>query len=141
MSGNVTSYQTNFVGLGSSQGGGAPSGVIPTPLESIEEIKVNVSNQTSDFNNSSGAQIQMATKRGTNQLHGSAYMVLFRYHHTASARIVERQPHAPDRIQRHRVRLFTSIVSNHRDRFGGALGGPLVPKNFPRRQVVCFRQL
>ncbi len=50
-----------------------PSGVIPTPIESIEEIKVNVSNQTSDFNNSSGGQIQMATKRGTNQIHGSAY--------------------------------------------------------------------
>ncbi len=51
--------------------------MIPTPIESIEEFKVSVSNQTSDFNNSSGAQIQMATKRGTNQFHGSAYMFYF----------------------------------------------------------------
>ena len=73
MSGNVVTYQTNYSGLGGSQGGSLPSGVIPTPIESIEEIKVNVANQTSDFNNSSGGQIQMATKRGTNQFHGSAY--------------------------------------------------------------------
>ncbi len=77
MAGNITSYQTNYSGLGGSQGSGVPSGVIPTPIESIEEIKVNVSNQTSDFNNSSGAQIQMATKRGTNQIHGSAYWYYF----------------------------------------------------------------
>ncbi len=74
MSGNVVTYQTNYSGLGGSQGRRSPSGVIPTPIESIEEFKVNVSNQTSDFNNSSGGQIQMATKRGANQFHGSAYM-------------------------------------------------------------------
>jgi hypothetical protein len=73
MAGNTVGYQTNYSGLGGTQGGGIPSGVIPTPIESIEEIKVNVANQSSDFNNSSGGQIQMATKRGSNQIHGSAY--------------------------------------------------------------------
>ena len=77
MGGNVTTYQTNSNGLGGSQSNGTPSGVIPTPVESIEEFKVSVSNQTSDFNNSSGAQIQMSTKRGTNQFHGAAYMFYF----------------------------------------------------------------
>jgi hypothetical protein len=127
MAGNVTSYQTNFVGLGSSQGGGAPSGVIPTPLESIEEIKVNVTNQTSDFNNSSGAQIQMATKRGTNQIHGSAYMYYFDTT-IGSARSWSAN-HTPETVNGIAYG-YTPIVSNHRDRFGGALGGPLLPKNF-----------
>ncbi len=77
MAGNTTGYQTNYSGLGGSQGGAIPSGVIPTPIESIEEFKVSVSNQTSDFNNSSGGQIQMATKRGTNQFHGSSYMYYY----------------------------------------------------------------
>ena len=52
MGGNTIGYQTNYSGLGGSQGGGIPSGVIPTPIESIEELKVSVANQTSDFNNS-----------------------------------------------------------------------------------------
>jgi Carboxypeptidase regulatory-like domain len=38
MSGNVVTYQTNYSGLGGSQGGSLPSGVIPTPIESIEEL-------------------------------------------------------------------------------------------------------
>ena len=77
MGGNVTTYQTNVNGIGGGQTNGSPSGVIPTPIESIEEFKVSVSNQTSDFNNSSGAQIQMSTKRGTQQFHGAAYMFYF----------------------------------------------------------------
>jgi hypothetical protein len=127
MSGNVTSYQTNFVGLGGTQTSGAPSGVIPTPIESIEEIKVNVANQTSDFNNSSGGQIQMATKRGTNQIHGSAYWYYF---DTAvgSARSWSAN-HTPETLNGVAYG-YTPIVSNHRDRFGGSLGGPIVPKNF-----------
>ncbi len=44
---------------------GAPTGVMPTPIESIEEFKVGTANQTADFNGSSGSQIQMVTKRGT----------------------------------------------------------------------------
>ncbi len=38
MSGNVTSYQTNMNGLGGTQNSQSPSGVIPTPIESIEEF-------------------------------------------------------------------------------------------------------
>ncbi len=127
MSGNVTSYQTNFVGLGGSQTNGAPSGVIPTPIESIEEIKVNVANQTSDFNNSSGGQIQMASKRGSNAIHGSAYMY---YYDTkiGSARSWSAN-HTPQTVNG--VALgYTPIVSNHRTRYGGSLGGPIIPKNF-----------
>ena len=127
MSGNVVTYQTNYSGLGGSQGGSLPSGVIPTPIESIEEIKVNVANQTSDFNNSSGGQIQMATKRGTNQFHGSAYGWYF---DTAvgSARSWSAN-HTPTTVNGISYG-YTPIVSNHRDRFGGALGGALYPKAF-----------
>ena len=54
-----------------------PLGAVPTPMESIEEFKVTTANQTADFNGSSGSQIQMVTKRGTNQWHGSAYEYYF----------------------------------------------------------------
>jgi hypothetical protein len=135
MAGNVTSYQTNFVGLGSTQTGGAPSGVIPTPLESIEEIKVNISNQTSDFNNSSGGQIQMATKRGTNQIHGSAYWYYFDTT-IGSARSWSAN-HTPETVNGIAYG-YTPIVSNHRDRFGGSLGGPILPKNFLGSKWYAF---
>jgi hypothetical protein len=49
------------------------TGVIPTPVESIEEFKMGTSNQTADFANSAGSQVQMVTKRGTNELHGALY--------------------------------------------------------------------
>jgi len=54
-------------------GGGAPTGVMPTPVDSIEEFKVGTTNQTADFNSSAGAQVQLVTKRGTNQVHGTVY--------------------------------------------------------------------
>ena len=53
--------------------GGTPTGVIPTPIESIEEFKVGTSNQSADFNNAAGSQVQMVTKRGTNEFHGALY--------------------------------------------------------------------
>ncbi|MEI9973672.1 MAG: hypothetical protein WDO73_17460 [Ignavibacteriota bacterium] len=130
MGGNVTTYQTNVNGIGGSQTNGSPSGVIPTPIESIEEFKVSVSNQTSDFNNSSGAQIQMTTKRGTNQFHGAAYMFYYDNHigqanswannHTPFSFGTVSFPNTPP-----------DYPKNHRSRcFGGALGGPLLPKAF-----------
>lgn len=50
-----------------------PSGVMPMPQDSVEEFKVARSGQTADFNNSSGSQTQVVTKRGHDQWHGTAY--------------------------------------------------------------------
>jgi hypothetical protein len=129
MGGDVITYQTNYSGLGGSQGSSIPSGVIPTPIESIEEFKVSVSNQTSDFNNSSGGQIQMTTKRGTNQFHGAGYMFYFdnavgeanswTNNHTPFSFGSLSFPDTP-----------VDFPKNHRSRFGGAIGGPLIPKPF-----------
>ncbi len=129
MGGNVTTYQTNMNGIGGSQTNGSPSGVIPTPIESIEEFKVSVSNQTSDFNNSSGAQIQMTTKRGTSQFHGAGYM--FYFDNAIGLANNWTNNHTP---YTYGSQTFTDtppdFPKNHRSRFGGALGGPLLPKPF-----------
>lgn len=127
MGGNVITYETNYSGLGGSQGGSIPSGAIPTPIESIEEFKVSVSNQTSDFNNSSGGQVQMVTKRGSNQFHGSAYM--FYFDTAVGAANSWSNNHTPYTFGSLHL-PYTPIISNHRDRFGGAIGGPLMPKPF-----------
>ncbi len=125
MGGNVTGYVTNFTGLGGTQTNGNPSGVMPTPVESIEEIKVNSFNQTADFNASIGGQVVMATKRGTNQFHGSGYGYYF---DTAlGAANSWTNDHTPS------VALglpYTPIVSNHRIRYGFSIGGPITTKKF-----------
>ncbi len=121
MAGNNTSYVTNFTGTGGTQTNGSPSGIVPTPVESIEEFKVGSFNQTADFSGSIGAQIQMVTKRGTNNYHGSAYGFYFATNVGAANSWTNN--HTPSG-----GRSYTALPSNHRSRFGGSLGGVLLPK-------------
>src|SRR5438067_7561769 len=48
-------------------------GALRTPLESIQEFRVTTSNSNADAGRSSGAQVALLTKSGTNSFHGSAY--------------------------------------------------------------------
>jgi len=121
MAGNNTSYVTNFTGGGGTQTNGSPSGIVPTPVESIEEFKVSTFNQTADFSGSIGGQIQMVTKRGTNQYHGSAYG--FYYATNIGAANTWVANHTPANGL-----PYTPLPKNHRSRFGGSLGGILLPK-------------
>ncbi len=79
MDGSMAVYTGSFAGdpTGVSGANGelaaGPTGVMPTPQDSVEEVKVNTANQTADFDNSAGAQVEFATPRGTNQWHGGAY--------------------------------------------------------------------
>lgn len=101
--------------------GGNPSGVIPTPAESVEEFKVSSNNQTADFNGATGGQIQMVTKRGANHFHGSAYEYYFGGNWGANNWL---NNHTPS----HALGLpYTPLPSTHQNRFGGTLGGPLTP--------------
>src|SRR5208282_4007613 len=54
-------------------GVGGPTGVLPTPQDSVEEFKTNTAGQTADFNSSAGAEVKVVTKRGTNTWHGTGY--------------------------------------------------------------------
>src|SRR3954454_2938464 len=121
MAGNNTSYVTNFTGTGGTQTNGSPSGIVPTPVESIEEFKVGSFNQTADFSGSIGAQIQMVTKRGTNAYHGSAYGFYFATNVGAANSWTNNHPPQGNLS-------YTALPSNHRNRFGGSLGGVLLPK-------------
>src|SRR6266700_4882087 len=84
MAGNTIGYIQNFTGLAGSQTNGMASGVVATPIESVEEFKVSTFGQTNDFNASSGAQVQMVTRRGTDQWHGSGYGYYYATNHGAA---------------------------------------------------------
>src|SRR5271169_735755 len=53
--------------------GFAFSGALRSTLDSVEEFRVTTSNSNADAGRSSGAQVQLITKSGTNSFHGSAY--------------------------------------------------------------------
>lgn len=53
--------------------GTAFTGVLRSTLDSTEEFRVVTSNGTAEAGRSSGAQIELITKSGTNQLHGALY--------------------------------------------------------------------
>ena len=115
MAGNNTSYVPGNGYFGTAASGGTPSGVVPTPVESVEEIKIGTSQQTADFNGAAGSQVQMVTKRGTNKFHGALYEYYF-----AS------DVGGANSWQNNRNGL--PLPKTHRNRFGAAVGGPLTPK-------------
>ena len=51
----------------------AISPVVPVPLDSVEEFRVSTTNATALFGGSSGGQVSLITKSGTNTFHGTAY--------------------------------------------------------------------
>lgn len=114
MAGSNNVYTPSFANTNPVTTGGAATGVIPTPVESIEEFRVNTSNQTADFNGSAGSQVQMVTKRGTNQYHGALYEYYLN-NVVGGANSWDNN------------RLKIPIPQAHRNRFGGAVGGPLTP--------------
>jgi len=54
-------------------GGHAFKSVLPVTLDSVQEFRVTTTNYNADQGGSSGAQVALVTKSGTNAFHGSAY--------------------------------------------------------------------
>ena len=92
---------------------GLRSGAMPTPVESVEEFRVNTNNMTADFSSSAGAQVEVTTKRGTNQFHGSVYDWF--------------QADWLSANDWNNNFYGTPKPKSHYNRFGGALGGPMLP--------------
>jgi hypothetical protein len=133
MDGSMNIYTQSFAGdvtggLIRSQvtgnAGGGPTGVMPTPIDSIEEFKVSTTNQTADFNSSAGSQVSMVTKRGTNDWHGT----LYEYYLDNSWSGNTFQNNASG----------VPVPSFHYNRFGGAVGGPILPKEILGGKTYIF---
>ena len=135
MAGNNSTYTVANGYSGAAATGGTPSGVMPTPIESIEEIKIGTTGQTADFNAAAGSQVQMATKRGTNQFHGALYE--FYFANNVGAANTWKDNHTADSQT---GTAYTPLPTTHRNRFGGALGGP-VDAEVLGRQDLLLRQL
>jgi len=131
MDGSMSVYTPTFAGdptggvANQSNGVAAgATGVMPTPADSVEEFKVSTAGQGADFNSSAGAQVQIATKRGTNQWHGTVYEYYLDNNLNANT------------WQNNNSGLGTP--SFHYNRFGGAVGGPIIPKKILGGKTYFF---
>ena len=98
--------------------GYAFTSVLPVTLDSVQEFRVTTTNYNADQGRSSGAQVSLVTKSGTNSFHGSAY----EYHRNTFTsandyfvKLAELQSGAPN--------VPPKLIRNI---FGGSLGGPFL---------------
>jgi len=61
------------IGVNDQNNGYAFTSVLNVPPDSVQEFRVTTANSNADSGYSSGAQVSLATKGGTNNFHGSAY--------------------------------------------------------------------
>ena len=119
MDGNMSVYTNTYAGdptggvAAQFFGSMGATGVIPTPQDSVEEFKVNTAGQTADFNSSAGAEIKVVTKRGTSAYHGTVYE--YYKDNNWSGNTWQNTYNG------------IAIPSFHYSRFGGSIGGPLIP--------------
>jgi Carboxypeptidase regulatory-like domain len=92
--------------------------VLRIPMDSLEEFRVVTTNSNADSGRSSGAQVSLVTKSGTNQFHGTAYEYNRSSLGTANDWFNERAelqaglPNKPGELIR--------------NTFGAAVGGPII---------------
>src|SRR5579862_9676592 len=129
MDGSMAVYTTSFAGdptgvAGQMTAANGPTGVIPTPQDSVEEFKVNTTGQTADFNSSAGAEVKVVTKRGTNAWHGTAYDY-YRSNNWSANTWANNFNDTP-------------LPAFHYSRFGAAIGGPIIPKEILGGKTYFF---
>ncbi|HEX4750746.1 MAG TPA: carboxypeptidase-like regulatory domain-containing protein [Bryobacteraceae bacterium] len=84
---------------------------IPTPADSVEELRVTVANPSATLTRGSGGQMTLVGRRGTNQFHGA----LYEYFQNSDLN--------SNTWDNNRVGAKKAAI--HDNRYGGRLGGPL----------------
>jgi len=96
-----------------------PRAVVPTPVESLEEFRVQTNNAGVDFTRSLGAEVQMVTRRGSNDWHGAGYW----YHQNDELNANDWFRNSrPDALT---GKPFTENPEWRDNRYGGRIGGPI----------------
>jgi hypothetical protein len=100
------------------KGGHAFTSVLPVTLDSVQEFRVTTSNYGADEGASSGAQVTLVTKSGTDSFHGSLYeynrnsYVSANEYFIKQAQLQSSQPNLPPQL--------------NRNIFGASVGGPIL---------------
>ena len=73
MRSDQSNVELDGIGVNDQNNGYAFTSVLNVPPDSVQEFRVTTANANADSGYSSGAQVALATKSGTNTFHGSAY--------------------------------------------------------------------
>jgi hypothetical protein len=95
------------------------NGPFPFP-DALQEFSVQTSNYNAEFGQSAGAVVNIVTRSGTRNFHGSAFEFLRNGYFNA-------KPY-----------FATSADNLHRHQFGGTIGGPVIIPHFSRGQSTQF---
>ncbi|HEU0183688.1 MAG TPA: carboxypeptidase regulatory-like domain-containing protein, partial [Blastocatellia bacterium] len=104
-------YTLDGIDINESSAGGSEFSPLRTNPDSLQEFRVITSNATAEYGRSSGAQVALVTKSGTNQLHGN----LFYFHRNAAL--------AANEFGNNLNGLDKPALRQHQ--FGGDIGGPV----------------
>jgi hypothetical protein len=99
-------------------GGFAFDPVLRETQDSIQEFRVSTGNTGSEFGRSSGAQIAMVTKSGTNKFHGAAYE-----YNRPTFTVANDWFNKQDELNEGRANIPGKLIRNI---FGVSLGGPII---------------
>src|SRR5436309_2184458 len=95
--------------------------VMQLPLEAVEEFQISTQKFSAETGRSEGAAINMITKQGTNNYHGS----VFGYFRDTSLNTDEKDPTGTGPTPAHPDGTIPSHPDYTRQQFGGSVGGPL----------------
>ncbi len=99
-------------------GGFAFNGVLRQTQDSIEEFRVTTGGANADSGRSSGAQVSMVTKSGTNKFHGAAYE-----YHRPTFTVANDWFNKQAQLNSGEANVPGKLIRNI---FGGAVGGPIL---------------
>ncbi len=102
--------------------GSAFTSVLPVTLDSVQEFRVTTTNANADQGRSSGAQVSLITKSGTNNFHGS----LYEYHRNTATSANDFFVKTAE-LQSGEANVPPKLIRNI---FGGSLGGPILKDRF-----------
>ncbi len=118
----IRSDQSNVtldsIGVSDQNNGFAFTSVLNVPPDSVEEFRVTTANANADAGYSSGAQVALVTKSGTNSFHGSAYEYNRNTIFSANDPFLKAAQEASDEPN-DRPKLLRNV-------FGATVGGPII---------------
>ncbi|MGH9752798.1 MAG: carboxypeptidase regulatory-like domain-containing protein, partial [Blastocatellia bacterium] len=107
----AVNYTLDGIDINESSAGGADFSPLRTNPDGLQEFRVITSNATAEYGRSSGVQVALVTKSGTNQIHGN----LFYFHRNGAL--------AANEWQNNLNKLAKPAIRQHQ--FGGDVGGPV----------------
>src|SRR5262245_26715852 len=107
----AVNYTLDGIDINESSAGGSEFSPLRTNPDGLQEFRVITSNATAEYGRSSGAQVALVTKSGTNQIHGN----LFYFHRNAAL--------AANEWQNPILGLTKPSLRQHQ--YGGDVGGPV----------------